>query len=44
MTKCHKIAEQMYKQAQAGQAGQGGEQADQNQSNDDVVDADFKEV
>ena len=44
MNKFHKISEQMYQQAQAEQAAQGGEQADQNQSNDDVVDADFKEV
>ena len=44
MNKFHKIFEQMYQQAQAEQAAQGGEQADQNQSNDDVVDADFKEV
>ena len=44
MNKFHKISEQMYQQAQAEQAAQGGEQADQNQSNDDVVDADLKEV
>ena len=44
MNKFHKISEQMYQQAQAEQAAQGGEQADQNHSNDDVVDADFKEV
>ena len=44
MNKFHKISEQMYQQAQAEQAAQGGEQAQQNQSNDDVVDADFKEV
>ena len=47
MNKFHKISEQMYQQAQAEQAAQGaqgGEQAEQNQSNDDVVDADFKEV
>ena len=44
MNKFHKISEQLYQQAQAEQAAQGGEQADQNQSNDDVVDADFKEV
>ena len=44
MNKFHKISEQMYQQAQAEQAAQGGEQADQNQSNDDVVDADFNEV
>ena len=44
MNKFHKISEQMYQQAQAEQAAQGGEQAEQTQSNDDVVDADFKEV
>lgn len=44
MNKFHKISEQMYQQAQAEQAAQGGEQASENQSNDDVVDADFKEV
>ena len=44
MNKFHKVSEQMYQQAQAEQAAQGGEQAGQNQSNDDVVDADFKEV
>ncbi|WP_279051708.1 molecular chaperone DnaK [Intestinibacter bartlettii] len=44
MNKFHKISEQMYQQAQAEQAAQGGEEASQNQSNDDVVDADFKEV
>ena len=44
MKKFHKISEQMYQQAQAEQAAQGGEQAEQTQSNDDVVDADFKEV
>ena len=44
MNKFHKVSEQMYQQAQAEQAAQGGEEASQNQSNDDVVDADFKEV
>ena len=44
MNKFHKVSEQMYQQAQAEQAAQGGEQATENQSNDDVVDADFKEV
>ena len=47
MNKFHKVSEQMYQQAQAEQAAQGaqgGEQASENQSNDDVVDADFKEV
>ena len=44
MNKFHKLSEQMYQQAQAEQAAQGGEEASQNQSNDDVVDADFKEV
>ena len=44
MNKFHKISEQMYQQAQAEQAAQGGEQSTGNQSNDDVVDADFKEV
>ena len=44
MNKFHKVSEQMYQQAQAEQAAQGGEQASGNQSNDDVVDADFKEV
>ena len=44
MNKFHKVSEQMYQQAQAEQAAQGGEAASQNQSNDDVVDADFKEV
>ena len=44
MNKFHKVTEQMYQQAQAEQAAQGGEEASQNQSNDDVVDADFKEV
>ena len=44
MNKFHKISEQMYQQAQAEQAAQGGEQSTGNQSNEDVVDADFKEV
>ncbi len=44
MNKFHKVSEQMYQQAQAEQAAQGGEQSTGNQSNDDVVDADFKEV
>ena len=44
MNKFHKVSEQMYQQAQAEQGAQGGEQAQENQSNDDVVDADFKEV
>lgn len=44
MNKFHKVSEQMYQQAQAEQAAQGGEQTQENQSNDDVVDADFKEV
>ncbi|MCC3867576.1 molecular chaperone DnaK [Terrisporobacter mayombei] len=44
MNKFHKVSEQMYQQAQAEQEAQGGEQAQENQSNDDVVDADFKEV
>ena len=44
MNKFHKVSEQMYQQAQAEQAAQGEEQASGNQSNDDVVDADFKEV
>ena len=44
MNKFHKVSEQMYQQAQAEQAAQGGEQVTENQSNDDVVDADFKEV
>ncbi|WP_455538619.1 molecular chaperone DnaK [Terrisporobacter sp.] len=44
MNKFHKVSEQMYQQAQAEQAAQGGEQSSENQSNDDVVDADFKEV
>ena len=44
MNKFHKVSEQMYQQAQAEQAAQGGEEASQNQSNDDGVDADFKEV
>ena len=44
MNKFHKISEQMYQQAQAEQAAQGGEQSTGNQSNGDVVDADFKEV
>lgn len=44
MNKFHKVSEQMYQQAQSEQGAQGGEQAQENQSNDDVVDADFKEV
>ena len=44
MNKFHKVSEQMYQQAQAEQAAQSGEEVSQNQSNDDVVDADFKEV
>ena len=47
MNKFHKISEQMYQQAQAEQAAQGAqgsEQAGQNQSNDDVVDADYTEL
>ena len=44
MNKFHKVSEQMYQQAQAAQQAQGGEQAGQNQSNDDVVDADYTEL
>ena len=44
MNKFHKVSEQMYQQAQAEQAAEGAEQTTENQSNDDVVDADFKEV
>ncbi len=47
MNKFHKVSEQMYQQAQAAQqaqGAQGGEQAGQNQSNDDVVDADYTEL